>query len=165
MAAAPAPAGYGRLLDSALAIVASFVGSFILSLIRSHPQFELVATAVILGYLIYAALDSWFRTTLRRARENQVRLRGTEKRLVEFIDANKGWTKFAHRVLVFVLLTGVFLVAQIFLVFLRRALADSNLNTFESSAFLAVTIAFFIWLFVTYQQLSEPLNSRNANGD
>lgn len=156
-AAAVAPAGYARLLESALAIVASFVGFFILGLIRPHPHFELVAAAVILFYLIYAAADSWFRTTIRRARNSKRTLRGTEKRLVDFIEQNPEWEKFGNRVLVFILLTGVFLVAQIFLVILRTALDDSNLNAFESVAFLVVIIGFFIWLFVTYQQLSEPL--------
>ena len=140
-----------------MAIVASFVGFFILGLIRPHPHFELVAAVVILSYLIYAAVDSWFRTTIRRARTSKRRLRGTEKRLVDFIEQNPEWEKFGNRVLGFILVTGVLLVIQIFLVIMRSALNDSNLNAFESVAFLVVIIGFFIWLFVTYQQLSEPL--------
>ncbi len=120
---------FSRLLNRGMAVIISFVSSFMLSLIVSQPSRVEITVIVVVLLVIWIMADRlirrWFRTSL-------------------LMKENALWRDVLVEILDFLLLLGIFLVAQLFLSGLRSGISTSELSAVEVVSFvLAIMLGGF----------------------
>ncbi len=133
---------FSRLLDRGMAVIISFVSSFMLSLIVSLPSRVEITVIVVVLLVIWIMADRtirrWFRTSL-------------------LMKENARWRDVLIEVLDFLLLLGIFLVAQLFLRGLRSGISTSELSAVEVVSFvLAIMLGGFAMVH-TIKALKAPI--------
>ena len=133
---------FTRLLDRGMAVIISFISSFMLSLIVSQPSRVEITVIVVVLFVLWIMADrlirTWFETSM-------------------IMKDNARWRDVILAVLDFLLLLGIFLVAQLFLRALRDGISTSELSAVEVVSFvLAIMLGGFA-IVHTIKALKAPI--------
>jgi hypothetical protein len=133
---------FSRLMDRGMAVIISFVSSFMLTLIISQPSRVEISVIVVVLLVLWIMLDrvlrTWFQTSVIMAE-------------------NRRWRDVIIEVLDFLLLLGIFLVAQLFLLGLRSAIGTSQLSGVEVVSFVLSTMLAGFAIVHRIKALKAPL--------
>lgn len=134
---------FRRLLGNAVAIVTSFASALVLTfIIDQHARVE-ITLIVVFAVLIWIVVDRKLRSLLA---------------IYPVTRENKQWNAWLTRLLDFVLLLGIFLVAQLVIVTLRSAFDDGDLSGLEVIVFVAAGLGTAFAFMSSIQRLTETLS-------
>lgn len=134
-----------RMVENAIAIVTSFVSSLVLIFITElHNRVE-NTLIVFFSVLIWVFVDSQLRSLFANYRVTR---------------QNEQWHAWLLRFLNFLILLGIFLVAQLGLLALKVAVDDGDLNALETVVFILVGLGTAFAVLICYQRLSQDLREQ-----
>lgn len=118
-------ANFTRLLDRSMAVITSFVSSFMMGLIVSRPARVEITVIVFVLLAIWIMADRFLRKWLRTS---------------ILMKENKRWRDIIIEVLDFLLMFGLFLTAQLLLHGLSSSVGESELDAVEVVVFVLSVI-------------------------
>jgi hypothetical protein len=114
-------ANFTRLLDRSMAVITSFVSSFMMGLIVSRPARVEITVSVFVLLAIWIMADRFLRRWLKTS---------------VLMKENARWRDVILEVLDFLLMFGLFLTAQLLLHGLRGGIGSSELDSVEVVVFV-----------------------------
>ena len=133
---------FTRLINRGMAVIISFISSFGLSLVVAQPSRVEITVIVVVLFVLWIMADrlirGWFETSV-------------------LMKANARWRDLIIAVLDFLLLLGIFLVAQLFLRALRDGIDTSELSAVEVIVFILAIVLGGFAIVHTIKALKEPI--------
>lgn len=135
---------YQRLIENATAVIISFVSGFFLADIVNQTNHLETTLIVVLAVFIWLFVDGRLRAFIRTY--------GVTRR-------SQTWRDWLRRMLDFLLLLSLFLVARLLLFAAEAAIQSDDLSVLESVGFIFVGLGFIFAFIVETQRLTEDFGT------